>query len=163
MAAAAVVVVLVVCMSLLLWQRYAAGDSSAAARVGHDSPGNLHSPYIDEAERVVLKVINATPETVEENSQAVLASSTGKFHETFKKSEEQYVSLVKKAEAHSVGTIVQSGLESTDGTSGSVLVVASTQVRNKSVSEPSERNFRMRVTVVRDGGEYKVSDLQQVV
>lgn len=161
---AAVIVVLVVCMSLLLWQRHGSdGGGSSNAQVEHGAPGNLSSPFIDEAEDIVLNIINATPETVEQNSQEVLASSTGAFHDTYKQSEDQYVGLVKKAEAHSEGTIVQSALESTDGTSGTVLVVASTQVRNKSVSEPSERDFRMRVTVVEDGGEYKVSDLQQVV
>ncbi|MDN5757331.1 MAG: hypothetical protein L0H59_02180 [Tomitella sp.] len=162
---AVLIVALVVVAGLLLWQRYGGDDSTAAsaADIGHDSPGNLTSPYIDKADMVVLDIVNASPDTAEKNAQEVLDNSIGDFHDVYAGARDQYLAMVTGSEATSEGKIIQSGLESIDGTKATVLVLASTEVTNKSVSEPSRRDFRLRVTVEKQGDDYKVSSLEQVV
>ncbi|WP_182346007.1 hypothetical protein [Tomitella gaofuii] len=158
-ASGVVIVALLVVMGLLLWQRYGASDTNASAG---GSQGALQSPAIDVAEKVVLGVTNVNPDTVKANADEVLANSTGSFHDDYQAAQGQFAALVGKADATSAGTIVESGLESLQGDTATVLVVVSTDVQNKALPEASQRGFRLRVTLEKDGNTYKVSNLEQV-
>ncbi len=151
-----VIVALVVVMGLLLWQRYGTDETAS----GDD--GTLHSPAVDVAEQVVLGITNINPESVESNADTVLSHSTGAFHDDYEAAKGQFATLVGEAEANSTGRIVQSGLESIGGDKATVLVVVSTDVQNKALPEASQRGFRLRVTLEKEGDSYKVSNLEQV-
>ncbi|GAA4809025.1 hypothetical protein [Tomitella cavernea] len=154
-----VIVALLVAMSLLLWQRYGVSGPESAAG---GTQGALQSPAIDVAEKVVLGVTNVNPDTVDANADEVLANSTGSFHDDYQAAQGQFATLVGKADATSAGTIVRSGLESLQGDTATVLVVVSTDVQNKALPEASQRGFRLRVTLEKEGNTYKVSNLEQV-
>lgn len=156
----ALIAVLAVLTGLLAWQ-YADGPD-AAGDASHGAQGNLSSPFIDAAETVVLGITNVDPGTVESNAEEVLAHTTGGFHDEYQAAQGQFASLVGEASATSHGRIVQSGLESVSGDTGTVLLVVSTEVRNNALAQPSQRGFRLRVTVEKDGDSYKVSNLEQV-
>ena len=156
LASGIVIVVLVVVMGLLLWQRYGTDDTASAG------DGTLASPAIDVAEQVVMGITNINPDTVESNADTVLSHSTGAFHDDYEAAQGQFATLVGEADANSTGHIVQSGLESIGGDTATVLVVVSTDVQNKALPEASQRGYRLRVTLEKEGDSYKVSNLEQV-
>jgi Mce-associated membrane protein len=99
---------------------------------------------------------------VEADVQRILDSSTGAFHDDFKRRSQPFIEVVKKAQSKSEGTITAAGLQSQDGDQAQVLVAVSVKTTNAGAPEQDPRRWRMLISVakVKDGA--KVSDVQFV-
>ncbi len=124
----------------------------------------------DERRREVLRA--ATAEVVafttldyrdiEPSVDRVLAGATGEFREQFEASRAQLEQLSTENESVSEGRVLKAGVVSMDEDSATVVVVADSQVTNKSTDEPQPRHYRLQLDLVLEGDRWLTSDLQFV-
>jgi Mce-associated membrane protein len=89
----------------------------------------------------------------------ILDGATGEFYDDFAKRSQPFIDVLKKAQAKTVGTITEAGLESQTNDSAQALVALSVQTSNAGESEPVPREWRMRINVQRVGDQVKVSNV----
>jgi len=124
----------------------------------------------DERRREVLRA--ATAEVVafttldyrdiEPSVDRVLEGATGDFKEQFESSRPQLEQLSRDNESVSEGRVLKAGVVSMDEDSATVVVVADSQVTNKSTDEPQPRHYRLQLDLVLEGDRWLTSDLQFV-
>ncbi len=90
--------------------------------------------------------------------QRLLDSATGKFYDQFSQRKQPFIEMVKKAQSKSAGTITEAGVESESGDKAQVLVAVSIKSSNLGAADQA-REWRMRITVEKVGGEAKISDV----
>lgn len=133
-------------------------------------PGWLDARAEDERRRAVLRA--ATAEVVafttldyrdlEPSIERVLDGATGEFEEQFESSRAQLEQLSRDNESVSEGRVLKAGVVSMDEDSATVVVVADSQVTNKSTDEPQPRHYRLQLDLVLEGDRWLTSDLQFV-
>jgi Mce-associated membrane protein len=94
--------------------------------------------------------------------QRILDSATGNFYDDFSKRQKPFIELVKKAQAKSVGTITEAGLESQSGNSAQVLVAIKVDTSNVGAAQQEPRAWRMRILVQQVGDGAKISNVEFV-
>lgn len=92
--------------------------------------------------------------------QRILDSSTGGFREDFETRSEEFKDAARKAQSKSVGTVTEAGWESAEGDLGRVLVALTVMTTNRGVPERQPKAWRTRVTVTKQGGEFKVAAVE---
>jgi len=95
----------------------------------------------------------------EDDVQRVLDSATGQFYDQFSKRKQPFIDVVKKAQSKSVGKITEAGLESESGDKAQVLVAVSITTTNLGAADQGPREWRMRISVEKSGGEVKISNV----
>ncbi len=88
--------------------------------------------------------------------QRILDSATGTFYDDFSSRSKPFIEVVKKAQSTSVGTITEAGMESHSGDEAEVLVALSVKSSINGADEQEPRNWRMRISVRKQGNEAKV-------
>lgn len=142
---------LVAATVVMLWQH-----SRVVAERARDAA------MVDAARSSVTALLSIDHTRAEADVQRVLELSTGAFRDDFAKSADDFVSTAEKSKAVTKGSISAAALDSAGQDSGVVLVAASSEVTNVSGAREDPRPFRMSVTVTRDGGQFKMSDLEFV-
>jgi len=96
--------------------------------------------------------------------QRVLDNSTGSFKDDFQKMADDFVKVVEKSKLVEQGAVEATAvdLDSMTNDSAVVLVTSKSDVTNAAGAKQDPRNFRLIVTVVRDGGQLKMSKVQFV-
>lgn len=110
----------------------------------------------------LLALTTIDHQQVDVDVQRILDTSTGAFREDFEKKAEGFKDAARKAQSRSVGTVTEAGWESADGDTGRVLVALTVMTTNRGVPERQPKAWRTRVTVTKDGGEYKVAAVEFV-
>lgn len=108
----------------------------------------------------VLALTSIDHERVDDDVQRILDTSTGKFRDDFAQRAESFKDAARKAASKSVGTVVESGFESFDGDLGQVLVAMIVMTSNRGAPEQQPKGWRTRVSVIRDGGAFKVAAVE---
>lgn len=142
---------LVAATAVMLWQH-----SGVTAQRDRDTA------MVEAARNSVTALLSIDHTRARDDVQRVLELSTGTFREDFAKSADDFVATAEKSRAVTKGTISAAALDSAAEDNGVVLVAASSQVSNSSGAREDPRPFRMSVTVTRDGGQFKMSDLEFV-
>jgi Mce-associated membrane protein len=91
--------------------------------------------------------------------QRILDSSTGAFHDDFKKNSGPFLDVLKKTQSSSQGTITEAGVESLSDDQGQVLVTVSIKTITPGVPDQPARLWRMRIGVQKAEDGAKVSDV----
>jgi Mce-associated membrane protein len=89
----------------------------------------------------------------------ILDGATGEFYDDFAKRSQPFIEVLKKAQAKTVGTITEAGLESQTTDSAQALVAVSVQTSNAGEPEQVPRAWRMRINVQKVGDQVKVSNV----
>jgi Mce-associated membrane protein len=118
--------------------------------------------FVETARQGAVNLTTIDYTHVEVDIQRVLNSTTGTFHDDFKKRSQPFVDVVKQAQSKSQGTVTEAGLESQNGDQAQVLVAVSVETSNAGASEQQPRAWRMRINVQKVGDAIKVSDVQFV-
>jgi Mce-associated membrane protein len=98
----------------------------------------------------------------EADVQRILDSATGTFYDDFHRRAQPFIDVAKQAQAKSVGTIREVGLESASENEGQVLVAVTVKSSNAGVPEQEPRAWRMRISVQKVGDDAKVSNVEFV-
>ncbi|SPM31478.1 hypothetical protein [Mycobacterium terramassiliense] len=119
--------------------------------------------FIAGAKQGVLNMISLDFNKAREDIQRVIDGSTGQFKDDFQQRANDFISVVTQSKAVTEGTVNAAALESINGNSAVVLVSATSQVTN---SPPGKDVpplvWRLRVTVAKVGGQYKMSKVEYV-
>jgi Mce-associated membrane protein len=96
--------------------------------------------------------------------QRIADNSTGSFRDDFLKMADDFTKVVEQSKVVSQGTVQATAVELDSMTDNSavVLVASTSEVTNAAGAKQDPRNYRLIVTVARDGGQLKISKVEFV-
>jgi Mce-associated membrane protein len=118
--------------------------------------------FISTARQAALNLTTISYTEADADVARILQSATGSFREDFQQRSQLFTDVVKHAQSTSVGTIIESGLESVDGDRAQVLVAASVKTSTPTSPTQENRSWRMRLTIATTEGAPKVANVQFV-
>lgn len=136
------------------WLGYSAYQEKKAAQ--------LRQELVQVARQGAVNLTTLDFEHADADVKRILDSSTGQFLDEFSARSASFIEVLKKVQSKSVGTITAAGIDSVDGAQGRVLVAVSVKTTTKGVPDEQPRYWRMRVTVVKQGQDAKVSRVEFV-
>ncbi|WP_396919698.1 serine/threonine-protein kinase [Mycolicibacterium sp.] len=119
-------------------------------------------PYVDAASQFAVDLTSIDYRTIDRDIQKILDNSTGDFHRDFTDRRESFAEVTRQAQSQSTGTVTGAGLESVSGDQATTLVAVTVKTTTGPTSEPSPRNWRMRITMARTGSDYKATNVEFV-
>ena len=118
--------------------------------------------FVTSASDGVLALLSIDYNHAKADVQKVIDHSTGSFRDDFVKGGDDFVKTAQQSKAVTIGKISAAALESENGDTGVVLLAASSQVTNANGARQDPRAWRMSVTMTRDGGKLKMSNVEFV-
>ncbi|MBJ8340354.1 hypothetical protein JGU71_15790 [Antrihabitans sp. YC3-6] len=150
-AAALVIVALVVATVVL-----------AIAKRNDDSRDARRGEFVSTARQVVLNMTSFKKDSASDDVKKLLDQSSGEFMQDFGSKSDPLADIVQRLQIDATGDIIESALESDDGDTATVLVVAGMQFTNAGTTELQNRTFRLRVTVTDADGRMTASKVEFV-
>ena len=117
------------------------------------------SQFLQVARQGALNLTTIDWQHAEADVHRILDGATGEFYDDFAKRSQPFIEVLKKAQAKTVGTITEAGLESQTADSAQALVAVSVQTSNAGEAEQVPRAWRMRIDVQKVGDQVKVSNV----
>lgn len=133
------------------WRTY----QSHASRVQRDQ-------YVQAGRQAALNLTTISYTEAEADVARITDSATGAFQADFSQRAQDFISVVKKAQSVSRGTITGAGLESERGDQAQVLVAVSVKTTIPTDQDPPLRGWRMRIGLQRTSAGVKVSNVEFV-
>ncbi len=95
--------------------------------------------------------------------QRLIDTTTGEFRDDFQHRADDFAAVVAQSKSITEGTVNEAAIDSVDGNSAKVLVLATSRITNSppGKDEPP-RTWRLKVTVTEAGGRYKMSNVEYV-
>lgn len=118
--------------------------------------------FLETARQSALNLTAIDWQHAEADVNRVLGGLTGDFYDDFAARSQPFIEAVKKAQAVSVGTLIESGFESQSGDEAQVLVLVSVKTAYAGGSEEPAREWRMRMAVKKVDDQMKVSNVEFV-
>ncbi|MEB3032945.1 mammalian cell entry protein [[Mycobacterium] nativiensis] len=98
-------------------------------------------------------------EQAESDVQRVLDSATGNFYDDFSRRSQPFIEVVKAAQAKSVGTVTEAGIEHDAADETNVLVGVTVKTTNASGADQVPRSWRMRISLTQVDAQPKISNV----
>lgn len=127
-----------------------------------DEVANLQAKFMQVASQGALNLTTIDWEHAEADVTRILDSASGSFYDDFAQRSQPFIEVVKQAKSKSVGSITQAGLESGSADQAQVLVAVNVTTTVAGTPAPTPRSWRMRVSVLKQGDEIKVSNVEFV-
>lgn len=148
------VVILLICAFVaasgyMMWQRHETVERNQRA-----------ANFIAGARQGVVNLTSMDFNKAKEDVQRVIDSSTGQFHDDFQARAKDFTTVVEQSKVVTQGTVNAAALQSINGDFALVLVAATSHVTNAAGAKDAPRNWRLKVTVKNDGGQYKMSNVE---
>jgi Mce-associated membrane protein len=153
---AAAVAVLAICALATVSGVMISKHRQVAAKQAHSAE------FVTAARNGVVALLSIDYNHAKADVQRVIDSSTGPFRDDFTKNADDFVKTAEQSKAVTQGSITASALDSENGDTGVVLLAAKSQVTNAAGARQDPRAWRMSVTVTRDGGQLKMSNVEFV-
>ncbi|UXA06065.1 hypothetical protein KXD96_24855 [Mycobacterium sp. SMC-2] len=118
--------------------------------------------FVAGARQGVINMFSLDFNRAKEDVQRVIDSSTGQFRDDFQQRAKDFTTVVEQSKVVTQGSVNAAAVQSIDGNSALVLVAASSRISNAAGAKDEPRNWRLKVTVTNDGGQYKMSKLEFV-
>jgi Mce-associated membrane protein len=149
--AAAVILIsaFVAASGYMMWQRHEITERNQ--RVAN---------FIAGARQGVVNMISLDFSKAKEDVQRVIDSSTGQFHDDFQQRAKDFTTVVEQSKVVTQGTVNAAAVQSINGDYALVLVAATSHITNAAGAKDEPRNWRLKVTVKDDGGQYKMSNVE---
>jgi serine/threonine-protein kinase len=153
----AVLVPLVLALALAGSAAFSVKQYRLAPAPAYVSTKDQWQPYVDAAARYVTTMYSYQPGSEAATVHATVDLATGPLREKLTEGNnvENLIQIFRATNASSEAVVNAAGLESLDGATANVLVAFSVQVADK----PRQLN-RLQLTVVKENGAHKVSDLK---
>ncbi|MFN8034024.1 MAG: hypothetical protein U0Q47_12115 [Mycobacterium sp.] len=148
--------VLAICAVLALTGLMLRQHSQAEALRAH------RAEFVTAAKEGVVALLSIDYTHAKADVQKVIDHSTGSFRDDFTKGADDFVKTAEQSKAVTVGKVSAAALEGENGDTGVVLLAASSQVTNANGARQDPRAWRMSVTMTRDGGRLKMSNVEFV-
>jgi Mce-associated membrane protein len=119
--------------------------------------------YAAAARQVVFTLMSIDAEKAEDNVAQILDSSTGQFHTEFEGAAQDFIQLAKDGQVVTDVSVKAAAVESMTDDSAVVMVTAASTVSNAAGADTQPRQWRLRVDIVRDEGQLKMSKMEFVL
>jgi len=120
----------------------------------------LSAEYEAAARQGVVTLMSLDYVHVEDNVKAILDNSTGEFHKDFEDTEADFIKAARDSKAITEASVTATAIQSKTATDATALVAATTKVSNSAGAKQEPRNFRLIVSLVRDGDQIKMSKVE---
>lgn len=114
------------------------------------------------ASQAAVTLMSIDSATAQDNVRQIIDNSTGQFKDDIQSSSEDLVKAAQDSKATTKATTKASAVQSMDGDSAVVLVSTGTTVSNSAGANQQPRNWRLSITMVKDGGQIKMSKVEFV-
>ncbi|BBX27775.1 hypothetical protein [Mycolicibacterium alvei] len=114
------------------------------------------------ASQAAVTLMSIDSAKAEDNVRQIVDNSTGQFKEDIESSAEDLVRAAQDSKATTKATAKATAVQSMDADSAVVLVSTATTVSNSAGANQQPRNWRLSVTMVRDGEQLKMSKVEFV-
>lgn len=128
----------------------------------HRSAEQVRAKLLQGGRQGALNLTTIDWQRIDNDTQRILASSTGTFHDEFAQRLKAFADVVKQAQSKSEGTLTAAGLESSSGNAARVLVAVNVKISNAGAPEETPRVWRMRISVQKIGDDVKMSNVEFV-
>lgn len=118
--------------------------------------------FLAGAKQGVVNMTSLDFNKAKEDVQRVIDSTTGQFRDDFQQRANDFTTVVEQSKVVTQGTVNAAAVQSIDGNSALVLVAATSRITNAAGAKDESRNWRLKVTVTDDGGQYKMSKMEFV-
>ncbi len=120
--------------------------------------------FVAAARQGVVTLTSLDFNNAKQGVQRILENSTGSFKDDFLKMADDFTKVVEQSKVVSQGTVQAAAVELDSMTKDSavVLVASTSEVTNAAGAKQDPRNYRLIVTVARDGGQLKISKVEFV-
>ncbi|CRZ16451.1 hypothetical protein [Mycolicibacterium neworleansense] len=114
------------------------------------------------ASQAAVTLMSIDSATAQDNVRQIIDNSAGSFKDDIQSSAEDLVKAAQDSKATTKATARASAVQSMDGDSAVVLVSTATTVSNSAGANQQPRNWRLSLTMVKDGGQIKMSKVEFV-
>lgn len=114
------------------------------------------------ASQAAVTLMSIDSAKAEDNVKQIVDNSTGQFKEDIESSADDLVRAAQDSKATTKATAKATAVQSMDADSAVVLVSTATTVSNSAGANQQPRNWRLSVTMVKDGGQIKMSKVEFV-
>ncbi|MBY0389119.1 MAG: hypothetical protein K2X56_13685 [Mycobacterium pseudokansasii] len=118
--------------------------------------------FADGAKKGIVNMISLDFRKAKEDVQRVIDSSTGEFKDEFQQRAADFTKVVEQSKVVTEGSVTATAVESMDGNTALVLVSATSRVTNGGNGKEEPREWRLKVTVTEEDGQYKMSKVEFV-
>lgn len=132
----------------------------------HQQAQNTHQQearYAAAARQVVFTLMSIDAAKAEDNVAQILDSSTGQFHTEFEGAAQDFIQLAQDGKVVTDVDVKAAAVESVTDDSAVVLVTAASTVSNAAGADTQPRQWRLRVDMVQDQGQLKMSKMEFVL
>lgn len=127
-----------------------------------DSELQRRSEFAAAASQAAVTLMSIDGTKAEDSVQQIIANSTGQFRDDFQADAKDFVEVARESKASTKATVRSAAVESMTADSAVVLVTAATTVSNTAGANQQPRNWRLSVTMIRDGAQLKMSKVEFV-
>ncbi|HUO38451.1 MAG TPA: hypothetical protein VMU34_11680 [Mycobacterium sp.] len=127
-----------------LAERHRSAEFAAAARQG------------------VVSLMSMDFNHAKDDVQRVIDNSTGEFRDDFSSRADDFTKVVQESKVVTTATVNATAVQSMTDNSAVVLVSATSQVSNATGAKNEPREWRLAVSVTKDGGQLKMSKVEFV-
>jgi Mce-associated membrane protein len=119
--------------------------------------------FVAAAKQGTIDMTSLDFNTARADVQRLIDTTTGEFRDDFQQRADDFAGVVAQSKAITEGTVDEAAIDSVDGNSAAVLILATSRITNSppGKDEPP-RTWRLRVTVTEVGGRYKMSKVEYV-
>jgi Mce-associated membrane protein len=135
----------------MLWQRHETNERNQRT-----------ANFVAGARQGVINMFSLDFNRAKDDVQRVLDSSTGQFRDDLQQRSKDFTTVVEQSKVVTQGSVSAAAVQSIDGNSALVIVAASSRITNAAGAKDEQRNWRLKVTVTEDAGQYKMSKLEFV-
>jgi Mce-associated membrane protein len=121
----------------------------------------LRAMYLQVGRQGALNLTTIDWHHADADVQRILNAATGPFYSDFTQRSRPFIEVVKKVQSVSTGSVTAAGLESDTDAEAQVLVAINVQATTAD-APPTQRAWRMRISVQKTGNDVKVSNVEFV-
>jgi Mce-associated membrane protein len=114
------------------------------------------------ASQAVVTLMSIDGTKAEDNIRQIIANSTGQFRDDFQADAKDFAQVARDSKASTQAAVRSAAVESMTADSAVVLVTAATTVSNSAGANQQPRNWRLSVTMIKDGAQLKMSKVEFV-
>ncbi|MCW2751418.1 MAG: hypothetical protein JWR83_2528 [Aeromicrobium sp.] len=129
-------------------------------RQGHTASGG--DAAVAAARKEVLALTTISANSTNQDINRILGGASKEFRAQFQDQATTFRKALSDGQVTSTGKIASAGLASFTGSKAQVLVAASGTVKNKTTTSAQPRNYRLKVSLVKSGGDWLVSGMDFV-
>ncbi|WP_395310752.1 hypothetical protein V4U86_08120 [Mycobacterium sp. AMU20-3851] len=116
--------------------------------------------YAAAAKQSVVTLMSLDFTSVDEDVQRILDNSTGNFRKEFEAQAKDFATVAKESKVVTEATATAAAVESMTDNDAVVLVTATSTVSNTAGAKQEPRNWRLAVSLNRDGDQIKMSKVE---